>query len=345
MAVDGGGDKSPGGPATAALEDGAVGWVKGNAEGPLLLCVGGLHGNEPAGVRALEKVVAHVSARRHLLRGDFVAVAGNLRALAAGRRFLSYDLNRAWTPSKMAARPAEVLSPNGRVAEPEDLEVVRLLRIFDEVSARRRGPVYFLDIHSTSGGGGAFTTAVDKPRHKRLAMAIPAPLVMGLDEHLEGTLTSYLDHLGYTAAVFECGQHDEAEARLRAESAIWLAIRAAGLLSDADVPEAGRGYRALEAAYRRFPHVLEMRYRHPVEEKDRYMTRPGFRNFQRVRAGEVIGDDRRGDVVALKSGRLLMPLYQEQGEDGFFVVRDTAGRRPAVMDRRLSAAGISPAGR
>ena len=139
-------------------------------------------------------------------------------------------------------------------------------------------------------------------------------------------MTGYLDGLGYTSAVFECGQHEEAESRTRAVSAAWLAIRAAGLLSDRDAPEARSGYRKLEKAYRRLPRVLDLRYRHPVEEGDRYTTRPGFRNFQPVRAGDVIGDDRKGEVMAPKGGRILMPLYQELGEDGFFVVRDGGGR-------------------
>ena len=311
----------------------------------MLLCVGGLHGNEPAGVRALEEVVDLVRSRRHLLRGDFVAVAGNLQALAAGRRFMSYDLNRAFTPARVAALRNSLPSPNGRAPAPEDRETVRLLDVLDHVSARRRGPVHVFDIHTTSSGGGAFTTATDRPRHKRFALSVPVPLVMRLDEHLEGTLAGYFDQFGYTSAVFECGQHEEAEARVRAASAVWLAIRAAGLLRDADVPEARRGYEALECAYRRLPRVLEMTYRHPVEEEDRYMTRPGFRNFQQVRAGDVIADDRNGEVVAPKSGRLLMPLYQEQGEDGFFVVRDIAGPGDtASVDRRRDTAGISAPG-
>ena len=216
-----------------------------------------------------------------------------------------------------------------------------MLDILDEVSARRRGPVYVLDIHTTSGCGGAFTTAADNPRHKDFAMAIPAPLVMRLDEHLEGTLTSYVDQLGYTAAVFECGQHEEAESRVRAASAIWLAIRAAGLVADTHAPEAEEGYTSLEKAYRRLPRILEVKYRHPVTEDDRYMTRSGFRNFQWVRAGDVIGDDRRGEVVAPRRGRILMPLYQEQGEDGFFVVRDIEARVvPVAADGRRRVAGV-----
>jgi hypothetical protein len=50
--------------------------------------------------------------------------------------------------------------------------------------------------------------------------------------------------------------------------------------------------------------------------------KPGYRNFQRVHQGEVVAHDGRGDVVLRESGRLLMPLYQEQGEDGFFLVRE-----------------------
>lgn len=330
--------KSSGSAANREGRDGLIGWVKGEREGPLLLCVGGLHGNEPAGVAALDELVAEIGARSHLVRGDFVAVAGNLQALAAGRRFMSYDLNRAWTASRIGEARGRTRSANGRPAAPEDVELVRILSVLDEVASRRRGPVWFLDLHTTSGGGGAFTTSADEPRHKRFAMSIPAPLVLGLNEHLEGTLTAYLDSLGYTSAVFECGQHEEAESRVRAASAVWLAIRAAGLLSDRDAPEARSGHRRLERAYRHLPRILSMRYRHPVHGEDRYVTRPGFRNFQRVHAGDVIGDDRRGEVMAPRSGRLLMPLYQELGEDGFFVVRDVVAARSAMRH------GAGPAG-
>lgn len=299
------------------LATGRVAWVAGASDGPLLLCVGGLHGNEPAGVLALEEVVSGLAARRDRMRGDFVAVAGNLGALAARRRFVAYDLNRAWTVDRVAEA-----SSNGQGAGAgEDGEVRRLLAVLAEVAERRRGPVFVLDIHTTSGGGGAFTTTSDYLGNRRFAMEIPAPLVLGLDEAIEGTLIGYLDDFGYTTAVFECGQHEEEEAVRRAVSAVWLAIGAAGLLAEDDAPEARGGRKALRRAFRRLPRVLEVRYRHPAEEEDRYMSRPGFLNFQPVRAGEVLGDDRRGQVTAPESGRILMPLYQEQGEDAFFVVR------------------------
>ncbi len=53
------------------------------------------------------------------------------------------------------------LMENGGPLEscPEDHEQIELLTALDEAVASARGPVYVLDIHTTSGGGGAFTTA------------------------------------------------------------------------------------------------------------------------------------------------------------------------------------------
>ena len=318
----------------AVAGEGVIGWVEGRSEGPLLLCIGGVHGNEPAGVRALEQMVGKVRARRDVLAGDFVAIVGNMPALAAGRRFMAYDLNRAWTPLHVEALQSgcrteaddavvhSIARRRARIPVPEDLEVVRVQELIERIAARRRGPVYVLDLHTTSGKGGTFTSTEDHPRRRRFAMEVPFPLVLGLNEHLQGTLLGYLDTLGYTTMLCECGQHREPRAALRAVAVVWIAIRAAGLLDEEEVPEARRAFEMLRAACAHLPRVLETVHRHPFEERDRYVSRPGFRNFQRIEAGEVVGDDRHGEVVAPKRGRLLMPLYQRLGEDGFFVVRE-----------------------
>ena len=54
-----------------------------------------------------------------------------------------------------------------------------------------------------------------------------------------------------------------------------------------------------------------------------------IRQLPLVARGEVLAFDRGGPVVAPMTGRLLMPLYQQQGSDGFFVVRDV--RRPWLV--------------
>jgi hypothetical protein len=48
---------------------------------------------------------------------------------------------------------------------------------------------------------------------------------------------------------------------------------------------------------------------------------PGFLSLQQVGRGQLLATDRQGEIPACCGGMVLMPLYQEQGEDGFFLVQ------------------------
>ncbi|MEZ4425021.1 MAG: succinylglutamate desuccinylase/aspartoacylase family protein [Gemmatimonadota bacterium] len=295
-----------------------LGRVRGERAGPSLVVVGGLHGNEPAGVLALKRVLADLSGRADRVRGELVALSGNRRALRVGRRFLVRDLNRAWSPKRIAyLRAADATLEAG-----EDQEQAELLTEMERAFADARGPVHVLDLHTTSGAGAPFSTACDTLRNRRFALEVPAPFVLGLEERVEGTLMDWVDGLGHTVMVFESGQNQDPAAVDRAEGAVWLALVAAGVIEEADAPEATRARTALRAERGDIPRVLEFRYRHPVTPAAQFKMLPGFKSFQRVRKGQVLAQDIQGDVTAPATARILMPLYQEQGEDGFFIVRE-----------------------
>src|SRR6056297_2087102 len=96
-----------------------LGDLGGPATGPVLVAVAGLHGNEPAGVHALRRVVSRIERDQIRLRGRFVALAGNTRALERNVRYFDLDLNRAWTRARMEA----LSRPGGpREAGVEDVE-------------------------------------------------------------------------------------------------------------------------------------------------------------------------------------------------------------------------------
>ena len=114
-----------------------LGRVRGARPGPTLLCIAGLHGNEPAGVLATRRVLEHLAPRAGRMVGDFVALAGNRRALTAKRRFLDRDLNRAWTDKRLARLRSEIARD---ALEAEDLEQVELLDAIEEVVSAARGP-------------------------------------------------------------------------------------------------------------------------------------------------------------------------------------------------------------
>jgi len=302
----------------AAVEERLIGKVAGPAGGPTLLCVAGIHGNEPAGVHAARRVLASLERRRGALEGSLVALAGNMAALEVGQRFVDRDLNRAWTRDRLEQLRGDGLAG----ASVEDVEQVELLEEIENVLRDARGPVYALDLHTTSGPGGIFSVFTDSLPHRAFAANVPIPMIFGLEELVDGTLLNLLSENGVVALTVETGQHDEPEAIDRAEAALWIAIVSAGLLPERLVPEAAEARERLRRDAGHLPRALEMRYKRDVVDGDGFKMKPGCLNFQSVRAGDIVADDNRGEVTVSEHGRLLMPLYQEQGEDGFFLVRE-----------------------
>ena len=305
-----------------------LGRIHGAEAGPTLVFVAGLHGNETAGVEALQRVLAQLAESDTRIRGDVVALAGNRRALAVGRRFIERDLNRAWTTARMKAL-RERASLNG---DAEDREQAELLSEIERAIDAARGSVTLMDLHTTSGHGGVFSTISDRLPNRAFGLAIPAPLVLGLEEQVDGTMTEFFDREGHVTLSFESGQHEDPESVDRAEDAIWIALEHVGLLREPAGP-AAEARRRLKKEFAGLPRVVEVRHRHPIDPKDEFAMLEGYRSFQTVRQEELLGHDRNGPVRTPEDGRLLMPLYQEQGEDGFFLVREFKPFWLAVSER------------
>ena len=295
-----------------------IGELRGPQEGATLLVVGSLHGNEPSGALALDRVFGRLeTAGLQEVRGRMVGLLGNRQALARRRRFLQHDLNRFWN----VERVERLLRRDGPLeAEAEELrelglEIERLLR---EGQGR---PVYLLDLHTTSGDGTAFANLEDTLANRRFGLEFPVTVVVGIEEQLGGTLANYLFERGVVTLGFEAGQHDDPTSVDRAEAAIWIALEAAGVLPRGSRDEVAAARRLLQVNRGKQPHVVEVRHRQAVWPGSGFVMRPGYRNFQVVRADEVLAHDARGEIRAAETSRILMPLYQEQGEDGFFLVR------------------------
>ena len=83
-----------------------IGNYEGKEKGPLFICFGAMHGNEPAGVKALETIfrMLEIEPLRNPsfeFKGRFVGMVGNLKAFREHQRFLEKDLNRQWKGENM----------------------------------------------------------------------------------------------------------------------------------------------------------------------------------------------------------------------------------------------------
>ena len=293
--------------------------ARGAEEGPTLICVGAIHGNEPAGVHAIQRVGTRLEEEGPPVRGDFLGLVGNLAAFARGRRFIRSDLNRAWTSGRLDRLRSRLAE--GRLRDEEEREQAELLALIERAMEDARGPVHLLDLHTTSGSDGIFSVFGDVLPQRAFAESFPVPMVLGLEELLDGTIIQHFGARGVVAVTVETGRHDAPESVDHAEAAIWLALKALEMLPEDLQGAALDGERSLRRASAHLPPALEMRHRHPVRAGDGFEMRPGYKNFDRVARGEVLARDIRGDIQASETARLLMPLYQDQGEDGFFLVR------------------------
>ncbi|MEC8511026.1 MAG: succinylglutamate desuccinylase/aspartoacylase family protein [Planctomycetota bacterium] len=304
-------------------------------DGPLVILTAGLHGNEPGGVRALRALFAALEDTP--TAGRIVGLAGNLAALQNGVRHHGQDLNRMWTEDSLRALGAR--RPEDDTADESELRALFSIIEAERDAARGRSrEVILVDLHSTSADGGAFSVVPDSLPSRRLARDIGLPVVLGLEERIEGPLLTWLVAQGDTSAVVEGGQHEASSTRDVLLASLWVVLDHARVLPEGDV-RLEQARRLLRQARGDAPEVLDLIYAHAIAEGEDFAMRGGWRNFMPVEDGCVLADQRGQEVSAPLSGYMLMPLYQGLGTEGFFLCR-AVSRRWLLASRLLRRSWI-----
>jgi predicted deacylase len=307
--------------------------------GPTVVVVAGMHGNEPSGLQAFGRVLDRLRWRATPLCGRLVGIAGNLAALQQSKRFIDEDLNRIWQPASVSQRtvtPAEERS----VEAEQQAQMLGVLHV--ELNSGPR-VAHFLDLHTSSAPGKPFVCIGDTLRNRDFATQFPVPVILGLEEQVDGALLEYVNNLGHITVGVEAGQHDDPASVDFHEAFVSLALVGAGCASRADLPRYDEMRERLRSAGAALPHVLEVRHRHAIAPADHFRMRPGYENFQPVEAGEAVAEDADGDIQAPETGRVLLPLYQGQGNEGYFIVREFASfwLGASALLRRLGLGGLA----
>ncbi|MBI5363821.1 MAG: succinylglutamate desuccinylase/aspartoacylase family protein [Planctomycetes bacterium] len=297
-----------------------LGACQGRASGPLVIAIAGIHGNEPAGVVALRRVLRELVPHAQTLRGRFVALTGNRAGLARGVRGVDHDLNRYWTRASIAE--ARSKAPEAR--DTEQKELVELAEALEREFARAPGPVTLLDLHSTSGPTPPFTLHADELRAVELARALDVAALFGLEMLLGSTLVDWTHKLGHTGLVIEGGQNEAEDTADHHESALWIALAHAGVLDANALPDLAAHRARLTRAAGPTPRALTICHRHVIPEGERFEMLPGWSGFDPVREGDMLargGPTLEQELRAPYDATLIMPRYQGAGSDGFFLAR------------------------
>lgn len=284
----------------------------GQGPGLRLIVLGAVHGNETAGTRGIERVLARLdSGELAIVNGSvtFVPVVNPL-AHANGARAGERNLNRDLFPK----------------ADPQDFED----RVANWLCPLLAAHDVLLDLHSFNAPGEPFVMVgprdndgpVEPFRHERQERALAR--VLGVRRFVDGWLrtyaagvrrrlaggeqvesalrhgvgtTEYMRRTGGYALTLECGQHDDPRAPDVAHDAILRSLAHLGLV-DAPCPT---------PLPRDAIDVLTMSEVHDKESDGDTFSRP-WSSFDRVRQGEEIG--RRADgtpVLAAYDAVMLFP--------------------------------------
>ncbi len=289
-----------------------IGTYDSGEKGPLLFITGGVHGNEPSGIVALLKIFKILKAQKPNIRGKVVGVSGNKEALYQGVRYIDEDLNRTWTKENIASRKIDSHEKK------EMFEIIDVLEKFPKKDFTKR---YFLDCHTTSSASEPYISVQDVNDNDGWAHQFPTYIIRGFSDIVLGCIDHFESRIGMTGFVFEGGQHESKISEKNHEGIIWLALQnACGLDLDSleTYPEAAK---MLEAK-RKNRKTFEITYRHGINKDDEFKMEPGYSNFQPINKGELLAYENREPVHSRWDAYIFMPLYQSQGNDGFFIVEE-----------------------
>lgn len=283
-----------------------------NIDGPLILVIAALHGNEWVGIEALRELQSRL--QKQAFAGRLVGIVGNLQAASLRKRFVEQDLNRLFRSDYLDTDHSDVAEWHQARA------LIETINTEIERYPSARG-VHMLDIHSMSGDGIPFTCFPHTERNEQLAHQLPLPAIADLVEHLPGTLTEFYKHRMQSTMVVECGQHDAQSTLQTGIAALLYHLSLTGNLPTDAVDDTQLNWLLEHCGD--MPRVFtRIRYRHAIALGSGFRMEPGYDNLQSVAQGELLATELGGEVYAPCSGRIALPCYQEQGEDGFFIAVD-----------------------
>lgn len=292
-----------------------LGSFYGTNNGPTIIVFAGIHGNEKAGVYASEKVISKIAESNIKFKGNVHFILGNINALNKGVRFEKFDLNRIWRNEHFED---PIRSDVGLKAEKKEKK--EILSIVKAILLNDPGPFFFLDLHTTSASSVPFITISDSLNNRKFSSNFPVPVVFGIEEFLDGPLLTFINEYGHIALGFEGGAHEDPSSVVNCEAFIWKALVHSKCIEKGNIP----GYAAYQKVFENLCckyQFFAIKYRYEIKPDENFSMRPGFENFEPVKKDSLLAFSNGMPIPSPRSGRIFMPLYQKQGEDGFFVLK------------------------
>lgn len=291
-----------------------MGEFPGSERGPSVLIFSGIHGNEKAGVYASRRIIDRIESQGISFKGNIYFILGNIGALNKGLRYQDQDLNRIWNRDHI-----EAIQRGDIEVTDESVEQIEIYDLIKQILRKDQGPFYFLDLHTTSSNSEPFITISDSLNNRKFSSHFPIPVVLGIEEYLDGPLLTFINEYGHVALGFEGGAHGDPGSVDNSEAFIWKALVYSGAMAKDAIQDFDRFEQRLSALCCKYQ-FFEITYRYLVADDERFTMKSGFENFEAIDKGQLLAESNGRKILAQQDGRIFMPLYQELGDDGYFIL-------------------------
>ena len=268
----------------------------GSGSGPHLLCLGGVHGNEPCGVIALRRIIDRLSSGTLKLKAGRLTIVPccNEKAFNQNIIYIDENLNRC-------VRKYDTPQNNEQKAANELTAFIDQCDVMVDLHSTTAPttPFGFLDVDSKAGRDLAQALGLEK-------ILIDWPALYPEDQ--SPTTHTYADAAGKLAITIECGQHVEPAAPDRAESYALRAMSFLGLTDPLRPPVVSTSYLKMTGVF---------------YQKDQLSFAKPWQNFTAVRRGDTIAANDKGAVItAPYDGEIIMPrAVAKEGEELFYMAK------------------------
>lgn len=287
----------------------------------LIVLIGAIHGNEVAGLKAIDNIFREIEENNLQIKGKIVGLAGNLQAIKSKKRFIAHDLNRSWSIDNINS----VMDKDKSLLEHEDLELFEVHELLESLSQEEFQQKILIDLHTTSADNGNFIVLPEKSMDYTLIRSLKLPMIMDLIRYIPGTLLDYMNHKDFISFAFEGGQIGSDQAVDLMTHGIWEIMYQAGVIAPKnDFKELLHYEELIGSLHKPLPEQVTVLHRHKISEGDYFHMKPGYKNFHKIEKGEILAEDKNGKIKSPFDGLIFMPLYQNIGNDGFFVVKEIA---------------------
>lgn len=259
----------------------------GKKPGSTSVVLAGVHGNEPCGVLAVERVLKTIK----IERGTVYFILGNPEALAENTRKTEFDLNRSF-------RERSALSE--KIRQTYEVRRAEFLKTY------LGGASALLDVHS-SDTENSTPFVICENNGFEIAATLPVDLVVsGFDSVCPGGTDEYMNRIGRIGICIECGYHNDPNSVPLGVTAIESFLSSRGHI--APIHKSKLGQKKIRVAFI---------YR---TKSAPFRLSKAWADFEKVRAGQTIGFDGEIPVIADRDAIILFPdNCKTVGEEAFYL--------------------------